>query len=412
MVLSIWTTTWYRVIGKANHDALMISPIHNQSSEVKIYKGNKNNDIARRDLTHLVTEEYKEISRATLRLHDSQNVTCKCVRCKEDPLCGRLWQGNQPFGEIEGASDSIYKVPIHVVVSYCMGDLNYITAMTEGYDIKSIHVISKCGYPVVGVPVTASIEILPNVGRCDHGYAHYLLTVLDQKIKEQTDPVGPDTIVVFLKDNAGARNLHQLGRWNSFSNMVEVASSKAGFACGMVPEVMYREKPRFWLAAHFDLESLKEFKIKQYGSKSQYDSDNVMFDSAFPTWGSFYDHLGAAPLEREMVQVCFGGVFAASLQQIKKQPKEVWSSLKESLSRGDNIQEGHYAERMWGMFLALPLEQYQVEAIKEFADNALRPGYHKKYGGTGSVLGAIVKKVQMPKQPSKACSSSRHCWKK
>eukprot|EP00980_Cylindrotheca_fusiformis_P004887 scaffold1038_cov100-Cylindrotheca_fusiformis.AAC.10 len=91
---------------------------------------------------------------------------------------------------------------------------------------------------------------------------------------------------------------------------------------------------------------------------------------------------------------------------------EVWKAIEKGMSRGDNIQEGHYIERMWGMLLAAPLEQYQVDAIYEYADTHLQPGYHKKYGGTGSVLGAIVKKTKMSKPPHKACSSARHCWKK
>jgi hypothetical protein len=61
---------------------------------------------------------------------------------------------------------------------------------------------------------------------------------------------GEDALVVFLKDNAGASNLHQLGKWNSFSSMVEAASSGAGFSCGMVPGMRSINNPMFYVSVH------------------------------------------------------------------------------------------------------------------------------------------------------------------
>eukprot|EP00980_Cylindrotheca_fusiformis_P030878 scaffold25562_cov132-Cylindrotheca_fusiformis.AAC.2 len=365
------------------------SALTQKQSGLVNYEGNKKVDILRQDLSLLADED--EDIRMLRHTADTSKKSCSCVKCKTDPLCGKLWGGNQAFGGIDGPYNSIHEIPVHVVVSYCNGDLDYITSMTEGFNIASIHVISKCGFDVKGLPSTATVEVLPNVGRCDHSYAHYLSTVLDEKL-EKTGAVD-GAIVVFLKDNAGAGNLHQLGKWNSFTNLVKVSASKAGFACGLVPEVMYRKSRIFYLSAHFDLKSLKQFKIKEYGSKKHYDSDGVPFDSEFPTLGSFYDHLKIGPIGRKMVQVCYGGVFAASVKQIKKQKMEVWKAIEKSMSRGDNIQEGHYIERMWGMLLAAPLEQYQMDAIYKYADTHLQPGYHEKYGGTGSVLGAIVKRI-------------------
>ena len=33
--------------------------------------------------------------------------------------------------------------------------------------------------------------------------------------------------------------------------------------------------------------------------------------------------------------------------------------------RGDNIQEGHFAERSWGPLLATPLQAFQVKALRQ-----------------------------------------------
>jgi hypothetical protein len=106
------------------------------------------------------------------------------------------------------------------------------------------------------------------------------------------------------------------------------------------------------------------------------------------TWDSFYKNLGAGSLETELVQVCYGGVFAASVKNIKKRKMEVWRAAEESLSRGNNIQEGHYMERTWAVLLASPLEEYQVEALKNYSDFVFRPGS----GGNEPFLGMLVRK--------------------
>jgi hypothetical protein len=135
----------------------------------------------------------------------------------------------------------------------------------------------------------------------------------------------------------------------------------------MIPAMMFTNNPLFYMSAHFEVKYLKEFTIEKYGSRIKDDNDNVTFDSEFANWGMFYDRLGVGPLERDTVQACFGGVFAASVKKIKEQKMEVWNTVEQSLSRGASIQEGHYMERMWGMLLASPLEQYQLDAVKNYA---------------------------------------------
>jgi hypothetical protein len=39
------------------------------------------------------------------------------------------------------------------------------------------------------------------------------------------------------------------------------------------------------------------------------------------------------------------GIFAASMKSIYRQDMKVWKALQMALERGNNIQEGHYAER-------------------------------------------------------------------
>lgn len=331
----------------------------------------------------------KNISRAgnttVVTPHENQK-SCTCVKCKEDTLCGRLWEGNIISGDVNG-NTNISETDVHLVVSHCKTSLDFIDKLTKGLKIASIHVISKCGYPVNGAPPNTKIQVLPNVGRCDHSYAYYITSVLDQKLQGGR---GDDAVVVFLKDtrHASARNLHQPGRWNSIRNMVEVASSGTGFSCGVLPGVS-KQYRKYTMSAYFELEILRTLHKKSYVSIAKYRGDNVTFESNLTSWELFYKNLGAGPLEAELVPVCFGGIFAASVRSIKKTKMAVWKAAEESLSRGDNIQEGHYMERMWAMLLSLPLEKYQVEALKKYADLVYRLGY----GGNDSLIGALAKKV-------------------
>jgi len=93
----------------------------------------------------------------------------------------------------------------------------------------------------------------------------------------------------------------------------------------------------------------------------------VQFKSdRFKNLGQFYDMVtmltdeAASP---ELVQVCYGGIFAASYRNIMRVDESVWTGAEVALSRGDNIEEGHFMERSWGRLLATPLRPFQVEAV-------------------------------------------------
>ena len=307
---------------------------------------------------------------------------CKCVDCEEDELCGGLWNANKYPG-----NDDPHTKKIHIVVSHCKHDLDWIYDFTKGYNIASIHVISKCGAPVNGAPDIATIQVLPNVGRCDHTYVYYMSTVLHQKVEKGDEK---DSIIVFLKDDMSAENLHQPGAWNDFGSMVRLASTTNGFACGIVPAGLYKmdDNNRYFMSAYHDVKALFNFTIVEHVRNAKgYASDGVEFKSVYANIGSFYDYLGApaGPLP-EIVQVCYGGIFAASVSNIKKRDMSIWKAIEKSLSRGNNIQEGHYAERSWGYLLSTPLQPFQVEALRNHSDT-----FSSKEGLLGMLKGALLK---------------------
>mmetsp|Transcript_25552 Transcript_25552/g.60428 ORF Transcript_25552/g.60428 Transcript_25552/m.60428 type:complete len:513 (-) Transcript_25552:276-1814(-) len=70
--------------------------------------------------------------------------------------------------------------------------------------------------------------------------------------------------------------------------------------------------------------------------------------------------------QNQIVPVCFGGRFMTTLNQIINNGNvNDWTPMLESLSRGDNIEEGHYMERMWAALLSKPIPlQEQHEFLR------------------------------------------------
>lgn len=243
-------------------------------------------------------------------------------------------------------------------VPHCSHDLHWILDFVKGYEITSIHVISKCGKPVTGAPKGSTIEMLPNVGRCDNSYSYYIAHILDQKIglgKEE------DTIILFLKDDMS--DLHQHGSWATFESMVRIASSVHGFACGV--DITLAELNGHSISAYHDVKSLSRFSMEAYVRPERFsDASVVKFKSNYSNLGEFYKSIigDEVPLPR-LTQVCYGGIFAASLKNIRSSDMRKWKRIEIALRRGDNIEEGHFMECSWARLLSTPLKLYQENAI-------------------------------------------------
>ena len=100
---------------------------------------------------------------------------------------------------------------------------------------------------------------------------------------------------------------------------------------------------------------LKSFSLERYTQNdAKYTKvDNVTFHSgvSFKEWLTKMD-ISLPKISR----VCYGGNFAVKTANILK-IKQNSARLLESLSRGDNIVEGHYAERSWAGLLSSPLPE-------------------------------------------------------
>jgi len=239
---------------------------------------------------------------------------------------------------------------------------SYLGDLTN--NVTSIHILSKCGQDVEGAPENAEIQVLPNVGRNDHAFAYYITSILPHL------PTNDSSVVVFLKDTMmqRVRMGSQFCR-TDLKSMVQLSSSSNGFACG----ISIVEKS--WSVYH-DKDTLFSFALKEYqkGINDYHTGDGVPFQSeTVSSVGDFYTSLDANPLPA-LVQVCYQGMFAASTANIFKQDAHVWKAMEKSLLRGDNIVEGHYAERLWGALIATPLQAFQIESLRHHSTRVHNKG--------------------------------------
>lgn len=259
---------------------------------------------------------------------------------------------------------------IHIVISYCANDIAWISDFINGYNISSIHIISKCGYPIENAPAGSTIEVLPNVGRNDHSYAYYINFVLDSKMAESGSEVD-NSVVVFLKDNI---NNHQPPHvWSTFDDLVTYAASSRGFGCLLVPGKSGRL--RFYSAYH-NSTYLHYFEMSNYNNNEGYTpegSNETEFKSRYINLGHMMTSLNIKT--QPIVQVCYGGLFSASVSNIKKTNETIWKDVEKALSRGDSIEEGHFIERYWGNLLSTPLTEFETRVILNHADTVLTESF-------------------------------------
>ncbi|KAL3916503.1 MAG: hypothetical protein SGILL_005147 [Bacillariaceae sp.] len=325
------------------------------------------------DLGRHVEQDPEEVSLSEERLFDVDGndtigfensddpFECKCVACEEDPHCGGLWTGS-----VVAKPQKENRTKIHIVVSHCKSSLHWLSKFTAGHVVDSITVISKCGAEVKGAPEDTDVLVLPNLGRCDHSYAYYMAYMLEEKVPEEDRE---NSVVFFLKDDISVENLHQDGSWNTFSDMLQIGASERGFACGIRPSYVDAGPNRFFVSAYHEYNTLKEFSMHSYSRNIKgYSVDTSTFLSGFDNIDDWARSLPGNPEPQEIVQVCYGGVFAASVSNVFNQDIELWRSITQSLSRGNNIQEGHFAERSWARLLSTPLEDVQIRALTDTAD--------------------------------------------
>lgn len=240
------------------------------------------------------------------------------------------------------------RVGAEFVVSHCSYDLGWLAdavrgLRTAGVDVEAITVYSKCGFPVRNAPNGSVVRRLPNVGRCDHTYARHL--------GHPRRVLRP--LVFLLKDSslAGSRaDFRALSVDLPSLAAAALSPTGLGFGCGRVPDVDG--------SAWHETSILKTFGgVAEHHHAWEQRAANGSAPAPYFKYANLrafvdaYPPLGAA-LRVPVVPVCYGGTFAVARDRVAAAPREVWRALEAALSRGDNIEEGSFVERLWAPLLA------------------------------------------------------------
>lgn len=274
-----------------------------------------------------------------------------------------LWRGStMQINGTQTMTSSLIKVDL--VISHCDTALNWIfdDFAPNDYQFANIIVFSKCNKQVQGVPSDAKIVRLPNVGRCDHTYAHYLA----KYYMKQPDQTSSSSYVMFLKDNS---NKHRLvySRHRQLSELIQIASTR-GFAC---------HEERLWnigtlfhpicqISAFHSWPKLRQKDMNSYVRVSRDREQLSHFSSQHgSSLGEYADYLGIST-NQSVVPVCYGGNFLASTEQFQRHAS-IWPKMETTLSRASNVAEGHFVERIWALLLSKPLNDVETNIILDQA---------------------------------------------
>jgi hypothetical protein len=197
--------------------------------------------------------------------------------------------------------------------------------------------------------LTSKLKIikLPNVGRIDHTLVYHILENWDC-LNEITVSL-PASILMCYKKGAYL---------SAIRNKLSIVKEKYN---GFYSPRFHKVYPNF----NYSLDDyLPEGKCNRNGNpfvKSEY--------SDFQEWKK------AIIDTRPMRYVGMRGMFAVCKENILHVDKQIYENLLKSLSVGDNIENGHFAERIWAHLF----RQYSFDSIKKEPNDSDKPeGYEEE----------------------------------
>jgi len=176
-----------------------------------------------------------------------------------------------------------------------------------------------------------TIERLPNIGRIDHTLVYHILN----------KPL-PDNLI-------------------SLPGSILMCEKKGAYLSAIQKKIkIYREKYNGFYSPRFHRTSNKyNYTIDNYQAEGYCNRNNNTFVKSeykdFQTWKlAIIDDL-------PMKYIAMRGMFIVAKENINHIDKSIYLRLLESLSVGDNIENGHFAERIWAHLF----RQHSLYRIKQ-----------------------------------------------
>lgn len=271
--------------------------------------------------------------------------------CGRYECCGREPTNVKSMLTAPGIGRRVVNRKIWVVLAHCNEAISWLPHYLEGLPIANITIISKCGNPVIGAPASATVISLPNVGMCDHSYAYWLARMSFR--------VSSVDFILFLKDTTTKPDHINRAAWRypyqSAAKSMMASALRDGFGC----PVHFRPPRSDWFVGR----RLRMYNQKRHVVHYNFDNNARQIPwliREMSNFGKFVDALGFdLP---EVLQVCFNGVFVTMGNKVQQQ-RLLWPKVEKALSRGANIIEAHFMERLWRATLSNTLPNRNVTEV-------------------------------------------------
>jgi hypothetical protein len=246
------------------------------------------------------------------------------------------------------------RTPVTVVVAHCAQSLAWLSPAleqvrreyTDLYSLIDVFIYSKCNQPVVSAPPNSYVIRLPNVGRNDHSYVFF---ISQMKLTRG--------VVLFLKDTQNTTEQRRgtendskgFGAVRGYGEMIAQALSPEHFSCRQ-----YIDEEQTGLHNEVVTKVLLTWTARFFRQKTTLYATHVR--THFSNYAKMRQWVTdmKIPLPKPLMAVCYGGEFAVSVEQLRQVDRQIWLDLRQSLSRGSNIQERFFMQRTWAGLLAPP----------------------------------------------------------
>lgn len=233
---------------------------------------------------------------------------------------------------------------ISIVIAYYSKRLDWITNLLSKFkhlDIR-IFVYSKGSkLPIISKLPNNVISIQyikrKNVGRNDETFLYHIYTYYNIL----------DGMTLFIKDSS-LSNLYVNGisrQLNELDAMVKIAYKK-GYMCNTTDyDKKWREDGSMvdWVLDSYDTNH------DQSGNKFIKAKPRGIYNWVAHTLKGESNSTGILDrIKKPCTKICYSGIFASTRTSIHTTSRSIYGKLLKNMQNGDNIEQGHYMERLWG----------------------------------------------------------------
>jgi hypothetical protein len=180
---------------------------------------------------------------------------------------------------------------------------------------------------------------LPNVGRNDHSFLHHIHARYDSL----------EDVTLFFKDSS-LKDLHVRSTEEKVKVLLGmiVTAETQGYACN----------PTDYTIGWEEGGNVKDWCIDEWNPSHK--QRTSLFIHADPrglgAWTA--KTLTRTPDKSRVMNIvnnpgntlfCYSGIFAVSRRVLRKTARQTYGRLEKGLTVGDNVEAGHYVERLWGI---------------------------------------------------------------